>query len=113
MIYEIRGQRIMLDFHLAKIYGYETRSFNQQVKRNSHKFPNDFMLKLTREELNEIVISQNVISPNENYFLVKVEDKESCQMLSLNRDFDGFNKLVNKAEINEKEPYLAMPKEII
>ena len=68
MIYEIHGQKVMLDFHLAKIYGYETRSFNQQVKRNGHKFPNDFMFKLTREELNEIVMSQNVISPNENYF---------------------------------------------
>ena len=34
-------------------------------------------------------------------------------MFSLNRDFDGFNKLVNNVEINEKEPYLAMSKEII
>ena len=40
-------------------------------------------------------------------------DQESYLVLSLNRDFDGFNKLVNKAEINEKEPYLAMSKEII
>ena len=68
MIYGICGQSVMLDFYLAKIYGYEKHSFNQQVKRNSHKFPNDFMLKLTRKELNEILMSQNVISPNQNYF---------------------------------------------
>ena len=33
-IYTIRGQKVMLDFHLAEIYGYETKAFNQQVKRN-------------------------------------------------------------------------------
>ena len=85
MIYEIRGQRIMLDFHLAKIYGYETRSFNKQVKRNSHKFPNDFMFKLTREELNEIVMSQNVISPNENYFSGQGGESRKLPYAILNR----------------------------
>ena len=34
MIYEIRGQKVMLDFELAKIYGYETKNFNRQVKNN-------------------------------------------------------------------------------
>ena len=43
MIYIIRGQKVMLDFELAKIYGYETIAFNQQVVRNIKKFPNDFM----------------------------------------------------------------------
>lgn len=62
MIHEMRGQKVMLDFDLAKIYGYDTRSFNQQVKRNIDKFPNDFMFQLTGSEMNIILISQNVMS---------------------------------------------------
>ena len=67
-IYVVRGQKVMFDFDLAEIYGYETRSFNQQVKRNIEKFPNDFMFQLTKDELDEIMMSQIVISPNNNYF---------------------------------------------
>jgi hypothetical protein len=39
MIYIIRGKKVMLDFELAKIYGYETKRFNEQVKNNINKFP--------------------------------------------------------------------------
>jgi hypothetical protein len=49
-IYEIRGQRVMLDFDLAAMYGVETRVLNQAVKRNSERFPADFMFQLTAEE---------------------------------------------------------------
>ena len=42
-IYFIRGQRVMLDFDLAKIYGFTTKAFNQQVRRNIEKFDSDFM----------------------------------------------------------------------
>ena len=38
MIYDIRGVKVMLDFDLAKIYGYSTKAFNQQVQRNIEKF---------------------------------------------------------------------------
>ncbi len=62
MIYIIRGQKVILDFNLAKIYGYETRAFNQQVKRNINKFPDDFMFRLTKDEIVKIAISQNVMS---------------------------------------------------
>jgi len=62
MIYVVRGEKVMLDFELAKIYGYETRTFNQQVNRNIEKFPSDFMFKLTRPEVDSILMSQNVIS---------------------------------------------------
>ena len=41
--YIIRGQKVMLDFELAEIYGYETKRFNEQVKRNIEKFDEDFM----------------------------------------------------------------------
>ena len=54
MVYTIRGVKVMLDFDLARIYGYSTRAFNQQVKNNIEKFPPDFMFQLTTEEVNEI-----------------------------------------------------------
>ena len=50
MIYEIRGQRVMLDRDLAELYGVETRVLNQSVKRNANRFPEDFMFQLTKEE---------------------------------------------------------------
>ena len=50
-IYIIRGQKVMLDADLAEIYGYTTKAFNQQVKRNMEKFDEDFMFRLTEEEL--------------------------------------------------------------
>ena len=66
-IHTIRGVQVMLDSDLAAIYGYEVRSFNQQVRRNINRFPSDFMFELTKEEVN-LVKSQNVISRPENFF---------------------------------------------
>ena len=54
-IYEIRGQRVMLDRDLAQLYGVETKVLNQAVKRNQGRFPNDFMFRLTKEEMRELV----------------------------------------------------------
>jgi len=50
LIYEIRGQKVMLDRDLADLYGVELRSLNQAVKRNIGRFPSDFMFQLTDEE---------------------------------------------------------------
>ncbi|MBQ2873839.1 MAG: ORF6N domain-containing protein [Bacteroidales bacterium] len=61
MIYEIRGQKVMLDRDLAKLYQVETRTLNQAVKRNMKRFPEDFMFQLNSEEY-EILMSQFVIS---------------------------------------------------
>lgn len=47
LIYTVRGQKVMLDSDLAKIYGYEIKRLNEQVKRNIRKFPEDFMFQLT------------------------------------------------------------------
>ena len=49
-IYEIRGQKVMLDFDIAAMYGVETRVLNQAVKRNVSRFPSDFMFQLTSNE---------------------------------------------------------------
>lgn len=46
----IRGQKVMLDFDLAELYGVETRRLNEQVRRNIERFPEDFMFQLTAEE---------------------------------------------------------------
>ena len=61
-IYVIRGQRVMLDFDLARIYGFTTKSFNQQVRRNIERFDDDFMFRLTQEEYRQILRSQIVTS---------------------------------------------------
>ena len=64
MLYEIRGQKVMLDFDLARIYGYSTNAFNQQVRRNIEKFPKDFMFQITKEETKDILRSQ-IVTANE------------------------------------------------
>ena len=68
-IYEIRGQRVMLDFDLAAIYQVETRALKQAVRRNIERFPDDFLFVLTKDEANRLIaigVSQNVISPDYN-----------------------------------------------
>ena len=62
LICEIRGQKVMLDYDLARIYGYETRYFNQQVKRIAEKFPDGFMFQVTYEETKSLLMSQFVTS---------------------------------------------------
>ena len=49
-IYEIRGQRVMLDFDLAALYQVTTSALNQAVKRNIKRFPDDFMFQLSKGE---------------------------------------------------------------
>ena len=61
----IREEKIILDFHLAELYGTETRALKQAVKRNIDRFPSDFMFELTEDEIN-IMVSQNVI-PSKSY----------------------------------------------
>ena len=50
-IYVIRGQKIMLDRDLAELYGVETKRLKEAVRRNIHRFPEDFMFEMTFEEL--------------------------------------------------------------
>ena len=53
-IYEIRNQKVMLDYDLAQLYEVETKVLNQSVKRNPDRFPEDFMFQLTEEEFNNL-----------------------------------------------------------
>ena len=61
----LRGEKIMLDVHLAEIYGVETRALKQAVKRNIDLFPEDFMFILLEDEI-ELMVSQNVIPSKKN-----------------------------------------------
>ncbi|MCC7465135.1 MAG: ORF6N domain-containing protein [Saprospiraceae bacterium] len=65
-IHLLRGQRVMLDYDLAELYQVETRALKQAVRRNTDRFPPDFLFQLTEEEQNQLV-SQNVI-PSKKYF---------------------------------------------
>jgi hypothetical protein len=63
-IIELRGQKVILDFHLAELYEVETRALKQAVRRNIERFPDDFMFELSQEEFNSLKInmrSQTVI----------------------------------------------------
>ncbi len=59
-IYVFRDQKVMLDRDLAELYGVETRTLKQAVRRNKERFPDDFMFELTSDEV-EIMVSQSVI----------------------------------------------------
>jgi len=65
-VYVIRGQQVMLDYDLAEIYGYEVKRLNEQVKRNSARFPEDFMFQLTKTEIPEEFSKSQIATLNEN-----------------------------------------------
>ena len=64
--FEVRGHRVMLDFQLTELYNVETRVLKQAVKRNSFRFPSDFMFQLNEKEV-ELLVSQSVM-PSKSYF---------------------------------------------
>jgi len=53
-IFMMRGHKVMLSVHLAELYGVETRALNQAVKRNTKRFPPDFMFKLNQAEFSSL-----------------------------------------------------------
>ena len=71
-IHEIRGQRVMLDFDLAAMYGVEVKRLNEQVKRNVERFPEDFMFQLTKGEweiLRSQIVTANITENQEDNYL--------------------------------------------
>ena len=54
IIFSIRGNGVILDFHLAELYGVSTRVLKQAVRRNIERFPEDFMFQLTRDEVKNL-----------------------------------------------------------
>ena len=55
LIFVVRGQRVILDSDLARLYGVTTARLNEQVKRNLDRFPLDFMFQLTKEEWGSLI----------------------------------------------------------
>jgi len=66
MIYEIRGKQVMLDSDVARLFGYETKELNRNVKNNQQRFPQNYCFQLTREEY-ENLRCKNVTSNSNNY----------------------------------------------
>ena len=65
-IYEIRGERVMLDRDLAFLYEVETKVLNQAVKRNFKRFPLDFMFQLTKQEFESINFEIEVVEKSDS-----------------------------------------------
>ena len=82
-IFLIRGQKVMLDRDLAKLYGVKPIRLREQVKRNRERFPEDFMFQLTKDEV-EILVSQNAIPSRKHLggYLPYVFTQEGIAMLS-------------------------------
>lgn len=80
-IYVIRGQKVMLDFELAELYGYTTTKFNQQVKNNIEKFDEDFMFQLTKEEFDNLMSKKLTSSWGGTRKLPKAFTEEGIYML--------------------------------
>lgn len=99
IIYEIRGQKVMLDFDLANLYGVETKALNQSVKRNIERFPVDFMFQLTKGEF-EIWKSQTVTS---NSVLKSDDQKMWSQFVTAKQISTGCISLA-LSELQAKEP---------
>lgn len=56
-IYEIRGNKIMFDFDLSELFDVETRTLKQAVRRNIHRFPDDFLITLSKEDWKQVITS--------------------------------------------------------
>lgn len=80
-IYIVRGQRVMLDFELAEIYGYTTTRFNEQVKNNLEKFDSDFMFELTKDEFENLMSNFSTSSWGGRRKLPKAFTEQGIYML--------------------------------
>ena len=83
-IYEIRGQKVMLDFDLAEMYEVETKRLKEAVRRNIERFPEDFMFQLTEYEWNELVANcdQLPATQKHSYILPSAFTEQGVAMLS-------------------------------
>ena len=63
LIHQIRGERVILDSDLARIYGVSTTRLNEQVKRNGERFPEDFAFRLNKDELANLMSQFAISSP--------------------------------------------------
>ncbi len=91
-IYEIRGQRVMLDRDLAAIYGVETKVLNQSVKRNISRFEgDDFMFRLTKDETRQIALRSQIVTLETPVATGLLDDSNSLrsQIVTSNKERGG------------------------
>jgi phage regulator Rha-like protein len=81
-IVEIRGKKVMLDDDLAGLYGVATKNLNKAVKRNSERFPADFMYQLTREEVRSLRFQFGTSKKGGRRYLPYAFTQEGVAMLS-------------------------------
>lgn len=72
-IYEIRGERVMLDRDLAALYETETKALNLAVKRNIKRFPKDFMFQLTKEEFEDLRFQIETLEKSDSPLRLQIE----------------------------------------
>ena len=77
----VRGQKVMLDFELAEIYGYTTKRFNEQVKNNSERFDEDFRFQLSREEVDNLRSKKSTSSWGGSRYLPYAFTEQGVYML--------------------------------
>ena len=77
-IYEIRGERVMLDMDLAHLYGTETKRLTEAVKRNIKRFPSDFMFQLTKEEFESLRFQIETLENDKSLRLQIETSKNYC-----------------------------------
>ena len=82
-IYVIRGQKVMLDFELAELYGYTTMRFNEQIKNNIEKFDEDFMFQLTKDEFDNLISKKSISSWGGRRKCPKVFTEQGIYMLMM------------------------------
>ena len=83
LIYEVRGQKVILDRDLAKLYGVETKVLNQAVKRNIKRFPEDFMFLLTYDEcLRSQIVTLNTKQGHHLKYMPHAFTEQGIAMLS-------------------------------
>jgi hypothetical protein len=87
-IYEVRGQRVMLDRDLAELYGVETKRLNEAVRRNINRFPEDFMFKLNKSEW--VFLRSQIVTLRENIMNIDTEDVDVIET-SLRSQFATLN----------------------
>lgn len=78
-IYDIRGQRVMLDFDLAELYEVETRALNQAVKRNRTRFPEDFMFQLDPGDWRAIRLA--ILNTNSSHFVTSYRKQRGASYI--------------------------------
>jgi hypothetical protein len=91
-IYEIRGERVMLDFDLALLYEVETRVLNQAVKRNIKRFPDDFMFQLTLAEFENVKFQTEAINQGASSQIV-IKDQPNLKSQFVTSSWGGTRKL--------------------